>query len=87
MREAKELLAQRSELLHSDGPPATDAVRATWKRLDELATAAEQEFPLSASAVVNLRAELQRRVRAIHAAELAAHEALTAAVARWPETR
>ena len=84
MREAKELLARRSELLHSDGPPATDAVRATWQRLDELATAAEREFPLSDTAIADLRIDLQRRVRAIHAAEVAAHEALAAAIAGWP---
>jgi hypothetical protein len=85
MREAKELLARRSELLHSDGPPATDAVRATWQRLDELAAAAEQAFPLADSAIADLRLDLQRRVRAIHAAEVAAHETLTTAIAHWPK--
>ena len=87
MREAREVLARRSELMHSDGPPATEAVRAAWQRLDELAAAAEQQFPLSAAAVVDLRADLQRRVRAIHAAEVSAHEALTAVVARGPNQR
>jgi butirosin biosynthesis protein H-like/uncharacterized protein DUF4872 len=84
MREAKDLLARRSELLHSDGPPATDAVRASWQRLDELATAAEQTFPLSFGAAEDLRVDLQRRVRAIYAAEVAAHATLTTALARWP---
>jgi hypothetical protein len=84
MREAKDLLARRSELLHSDGPPATEAVRATWQRLDDLAAAAEQTFPLSEREIVDLRVDLQRRVRAIHAAELAAHDALTTAVTSWP---
>ena len=84
MREAKELLARRSELLHSDGPPATDAVRATWQRLDELAAAADQSFPLSDSAIADLRVQLQGRVRAIHAAEVAAHEALTTVLTRLP---
>ena len=84
MREAKEVLARRSEHLHSDGPPATDAVRAAWQRLDELAAGAEQEFPLSSTDIVDLRIELQRRVRAIHADEVAAHQALATAIARWP---
>jgi len=81
MREAKDLLARRSELLHSDGPSATEAVRAVWARLDELAKAAEEHFPMSDSAVVELRAELQRRVLALHAGEAAAHEALSGALA------
>ena len=78
MREAKELLARRSELMHSDVPDATDEVRGTWGRLDELAAAAQERFPLSDSAVADLRADLQRRVLALHAAEVAAHDALTA---------
>jgi hypothetical protein len=78
MREAKALLARRSELLHSDGPAATDEVRNGWKRLDELSKAAQEEFPLSESAIVDLRADLQRRVLALHVEEVSAHEALTA---------
>lgn len=77
-REAKELLARRSELLHSDGPPATEDVRGVWSRLDELAKAAEERFPMSDAAVTALRADLQQRVLALHAAEVAAHEALSA---------
>jgi hypothetical protein len=80
MREAKELLARRSELMHSDVPDATDEVRRTWARLDELAAAAQERFPLSDSAVADLRADLQRRVLALHAAEVAAHDALTASL-------
>jgi hypothetical protein len=80
MREAKELLARRSELLHSDGVSATDAVRGAWARLDELANAADERFPLSEGAVADLRADLQRRVLALHAEEVAAQEELTNAV-------
>ena len=78
MREAKDLLARRSELLHSDGAGATAAVRATWQRLDELAKAADENFPLSVDAARDLRADLQRRVLALHAAEVEAHEELSA---------
>jgi hypothetical protein len=80
MREAKEVLARKSELLHSDVPASTDDIQAAWTRLDELATAASERFPLSDPAVSDLRADLQRRVLALHAAEVAAHEELTAAV-------
>jgi hypothetical protein len=81
MREAKELLARRSELLHSEGPAATDEVRRVWQRLEELATDAEVSFPLSEATASDLRADLQRRVLALHADEVRAHEALTSALA------
>jgi len=77
-REAKDLLARKSELLHSDVPASTEEVRRVWQRLDELADAAGERFPLSDAAARDLRADLQRRVLALHAAEVAAHEALTA---------
>ena len=77
MREAKELLARKSELLHSDVPTSTDDVRAAWARLDELAASSADTFPLSDAAAADLRADLQRRVLALHASELSAHEALT----------
>ena len=80
MREAKELLARRSELLHSDVPTSTEDVRRVWQRLDELAAAAGERFPLSDAAAADLRVDLQRRVLALHAAELAAHNALTAVI-------
>ena len=80
MREAKELIAHRSELIHSGDPAATDGARKVWQRLDELSKAAQEKFPLSDSAVTDLRAELQRHVLALHAAEVTAHEALAAVV-------
>jgi len=83
MREAKELLAHRAELLHSDGPDATAAVRQSWQRLDELARSAQERFPLSDSAAADLRGDLQRRVLALHDAEVAAHAALSAVLTGW----
>jgi hypothetical protein len=80
MREAKLLLARRSELLHSDGPAATEDVRQSWQRLDELAKSAQAQFPLSDSAVTDLRADLQRRVLALYEAEVSAHAALAKAL-------
>ena len=62
MREAKDVLARRAELLHSDGPEATAAVRESWQRLDELARSAQERFPLSDAAAADLRAALQRRL-------------------------
>jgi hypothetical protein len=81
MREAKNLLPRRAELLHSDGSESTEAVRQSWQRLDALARAAQEQFPLSESAVADLRADLQRRVLALHEGEVAAHAALSAVLA------
>ena len=68
-------------LLHNDGHDATAAVRQSWQRLDELATSAQERFPLSDSAVVGLRADLQRRVLALHDADVAAHAELSGELA------
>ena len=80
MREAKELLARRSEHMHSDGPAATEEVRRAWWRLDELAKEAGAKFPLSDAAAADLRADLQRRVAALYDGEVRAHDALTKAL-------
>ena len=82
MREAKELLARRSEHMHSDGPAAAEEVRLAWRRLDELAKEADAKFPLSDASAADLRADLQRRVLALYDGELRAHEALNAALTR-----
>lgn len=76
MREAKELMARKAELTHSEGPDATDEVQAIWSRLDELSREAKAKFPLSESESAQLRADLKKRVLAIHAAEIAACEQL-----------
>jgi len=79
MKAAKGLLARRSELIRGGDPATTEEVRAVWRRLDTLAEGARAQFPLSDSAVAALRADLQRRVFSLHAAEIAAHECSTAA--------
>ena len=80
MREAKALLVRRSELLHSDVPTSTEEVRRVWERLEALSAAAGDRFPLSDAAAADLRADLQRRVLALHAAEVEAHAALASLV-------
>jgi hypothetical protein len=83
MREAKALMAERSDLIHRGDPDATAAVRTVWQRLDQLSNAAREQFPLSDSATTDLRADLQRRVFALHEAEVAAHSELSSVVSAW----
>jgi hypothetical protein len=61
------------------GPAAEQENRADWERLDELGRSAASEFPLSAAAAAALLADLADRMRAIHAAEIAALETLRGA--------
>jgi len=70
MREAKELTARRSELTLSGG--SSDEVRAVWEELDVLAAKVKESFPLSESESEDLRADLKKRLLALHAAEEAA---------------
>lgn len=76
MREAKELLARKSELLHSGGPEAIEERRLASARLDELAGAAQERFPLAEADADTLRADLQLRVLGLYEGEVAAHEAM-----------
>jgi hypothetical protein len=80
VREAKELLARRAELMHSEGAAAVDEVARAWQRLDELAKEADTKFPLSDDAASDLRVDLKRRVLALYDGEVRAHEALTKAL-------
>lgn len=77
-RRARELHEQRSEQLASDEPDATAGVRAAWDELQALRKQAAEQFPLAPDAAAALRADLQARVRSLHAAEVAALEALRA---------
>jgi hypothetical protein len=74
-RKARELLARKSEVFHSEGGGGTDALAAIWSELAVLATEATECFPLSEPQCEALRGELARRVRRIHELET---EALTA---------
>jgi len=66
-----------------DAKTRTAAVRQSWRRLDALARSAQERFPLSDSAAADLRGDLQRRVLALHDAEVAAHAAVSAVLAGW----
>jgi hypothetical protein len=78
-REAKQLMASRSELITAGGGKAAEEARETWGRLDELAAEARQEFPLSEAECRELRADLQVRIRSLYDVEIAAQRALGAA--------
>jgi hypothetical protein len=51
--------------------------RCTAMALDELARSAQERFPLSDAAAADLRADLQRRLLALHDVEVAAHGELS----------
>jgi hypothetical protein len=78
-REAKQSLARKTELTLSGG--SIDEIRGLWNRLDDLASQAGQRFPLADSACDALRAELQRRILALYAGEVAAAKELAEASA------
>ena len=73
-REARELIAVRSALVGAQAPAAE--IRACWERLAKLDREARKKFPLDAAGVAALRAALAARIGEIHAAEVAALEAL-----------
>jgi hypothetical protein len=81
LRAVKDLHGRKAELTNSDGPAATDEVRACWAGLDEAKRRAKEAFPLSDDDSAALRADLQRRVRAVYEGETAAHQALGEAIA------
>src|SRR5262249_54053772 len=81
LREVKELHGRKAELTNSDGPAAAGEVRACWADLDESRRRAREAFPLSDGDSAALRADLQRRVRALYEGESAAHQALGEAIA------
>jgi hypothetical protein len=68
--EAKQLLTQKAELLHSGAPMAD--VQATWQRLGELEARSHEEFPLSNEAYRELRVQLRARIAALYEREAAA---------------
>lgn len=73
-RKARELFAEKAELLAAGAP--ADEVRGVWTQIGKLADQAAECFPLSDKQVVNLRIELQQKVRALYEGERAALETL-----------
>jgi hypothetical protein len=74
MKEAKEVLARRSELTLSGGP--VEEIRQAWSRMDELEAAAKEAFPISEAECDELRAGLKKQILALYEAEVAALAAL-----------
>ena len=79
MQQARQLLADKSELVHEGAP--SSRVRELWDELQKLETRVGKRFPLSEAASGELRAALKERVLAIHAGEVAALEDLQRASA------
>lgn len=74
LADVKKQLADYSESFHSDGSTADRSVY--WQVILECERKARQKFPLSHAECADLRSRLRERVLEIHAAEVAAHEAL-----------
>lgn len=68
--EARALFARKSELVYSGPDGGLDAA-AVGAQIEALGARSAQHFPLEAGAAAALRQELQRRVREIHAEEVA----------------
>jgi hypothetical protein len=80
LRAARELHAAKAELLASGAPPAE--VADVWARIQRLEDEADERFPLADADAAALRLDLQRRVLALHGAEVAAHHALGERIAQ-----
>jgi hypothetical protein len=76
MREAKELSAQKSELMLGGGANAPAEIRQLSDRLQALDALARKDFPLSEAECGALLAKLQGRVMALYEGEQAARTAL-----------
>jgi hypothetical protein len=75
-RATRDAIDRRSESLHAAAPP--DEIAAAWAELAALERQAGERFPLTDDQAAAMRAELQEHVRALHAGEVAAHEAMAA---------
>jgi hypothetical protein len=78
-RETKALYREQATLLHAGAAP--EAVAATWHGLAALGDRVTPTFPLDEASAADLRADLQRRVRALYEGEVAALQHLGAVVA------
>ncbi|HEU0237624.1 MAG TPA: DUF4872 domain-containing protein [Candidatus Limnocylindrales bacterium] len=80
LREARDIQADTARHYLSAGPMAAPDIRRRLERLVEIGGLAAADFPLSEAEVADLRTDLARRVRAIHAAEVAALDELASIV-------
>ena len=76
LRATREAVTRRAEAMHSGG--SLEEIRDAWDELGQLERQAGEAFPLTESECADLRADLQKRVRALHAGEVAALDALAA---------
>lgn len=80
LRRAKELAAERSELVAAGEPAGPERIRAIWTELARLGDEAAADFPLDEARCEALRADLQARLRVLCDGEEAALAALRAAL-------
>jgi hypothetical protein len=66
--QARALIARKAELVYS-GPDGGEDAATVGAQIEALGARSRKEFPLNDVQAATLRQELQRRVRAIHAAE------------------
>jgi hypothetical protein len=78
LREAKQLLTHKAELVHAGAP--ADEVRAIWGQLQALEEQHREPFPLSNADYATLRAGLHDRIMALYEGEVAAQESMVDAI-------
>jgi hypothetical protein len=78
LREAKQLLTRKAELLDAGAPAAE--IREVWRRLAALEEESRIQPPLSDAVYADLRRLLGERVAALYAHEVAAHARIPGAV-------
>jgi len=80
LREAREIQTANARRYRERGGASLDENRLATARLGAIRATVSADFPLAESDVADLRADLGRRVRAIHAAEVAALDELASVV-------
>ncbi len=78
--DAREAIDRKTELFIESGAAHLDEIIAERDRLESLKTASENDFPLSAGEISDLRADIRDKVLRAHEAEEAAIVALKAAI-------
>ena len=80
LREAREIQSENARRYLEAGVSVAPDMRRALERLAEIGAEVSADFPLDEAAVADLRADLAERVRAIHAAEVAALDDLAGCV-------
>ena len=82
LREAKELLRRKAELFLSEGAAGREKYTEIWGRLDQLAEAAAESFPLPQAEIESLLRGLSEQVGGLYRLETQAAAALDLAARR-----